>query len=172
MEALAVICPLDISMQDREWIEDLRQQHDPQHALVEAHFTLMFPLTGVSLSTLVKHVGTVADQTPPIKFQLVRALAVPDVFAPQSHVFLIPEEGDADVRRLHSALYGGELGVKREADIPFQPHVTVAVFEAQSTAELLARELGEVYIEGELRTMILLSLDGDAITREAAFSLL
>lgn len=172
VQALAVICPLDITVDDRAWIEDVRARHDPQHDLVEAHFTLVFPMTGVDLTTLSRHVDRIARRARTVDFRLTRARAVRDSLAPRSHVFLIPEEGDEEIRGLHSALYRGELASSLRADIPYQPHVTVAAFESQSAAEALADELGEFQVEGRLRTMALMSVAGGIVRREALFPLL
>jgi hypothetical protein len=105
VQALAVICPLDIATDDRAWIEDVRAHHDPQHDLVEAHFTLVFPMTGIGPTTLTQHVEQIAERTSTIAFRLCGARAVRDSLAPRSHVFLIPDDGDAEIRRLHAALY-------------------------------------------------------------------
>ena len=172
VQALAIICPLDIAIDDRAWIEDLRARHDPQHVLVEAHFTLVFPTAGLGLTTLARHVGPIAERTRTVSFRLTRGQAVRDSLAPRSHVFLIPDEGDAEIRELHSALYGGVLESSLREDIPYQPHVTVAAFETQAAAEALADELGELQIKGRLRTMALMSVAGDAIRQEALYPLL
>ena len=172
MQALAVICPLDIVARDRAWIEDVRALHDPQYDLVEPHFTLVFPTIGVSLETLIRHVDEIAARTPAVGFRLCRAEAVRDSLATRSLVFLVPDEGEAEIRGLHSALYAGDLASSLRADIPYQPHVTVAAFETQSAADSLARELGEFHVKGRLRTMALVSLDAGTIRQEALLPLL
>jgi 2'-5' RNA ligase len=150
----------------------VRAQHDPQHDLVEAHFTLMFPMTGVSLTTLAGHVDRIAKRSRAVDFRLTQARAVQDRLAPRSHVFLIPDEGDAEIRELHSALYGGDFASSLRADIPYLPHVTVAVFPTQPAAEAMAHELGEFQIKGCLRAMALLSVHSGAVRREAMFPLI
>jgi 2'-5' RNA ligase len=171
MQSLAVICPLDVTANDRAWIEAVRARHDPQHDLVEAHFTLVFPMAGVRLATMARHVERIARHTPTVAFRLSRVLAVRDSFAPRSHVFLVPDEGDAEIRTLHSKLYAGDLASSLSADIPFHPHVTVAACESQSAAAQLARELGEFQIRGSLRTLAVMSVDTSAIRQEVLFPL-
>ena len=172
MQALAVICPLDVTASDRAWIEDVRARHDPQHDLVEAHFTLVFPMTGVGLATMARHVDQITKRTPTVGFRLSRVLGVRDSLAPRSHVFLVPDEGDAELRALHSELYAGDFACSARADFPYQPHVTVAAFETQSAAETLAKELGEFQINGRLQTMALMSLGAGTIRQEGLFPLL
>lgn len=171
MELLAVICPLSIAAEERAWIEGIRAQHDPQHDLVEAHFTLVFPTAVVSASTLARHVDEIAQRTPAIVFRLNCARAVRDPLAPRSHVFLTPDEGDADIRRLHGVLYGGELSASLRTDIPYQPHVTVAAFETRSAAETLSGEIGEFEISGFLRSLAVMSVGERTIRQRRLFRL-
>ena len=172
VQALAVICPLDIASDDRAWIEDVRARHDPQHKLVEAHFTLVFPTTGIGAMNLARHVEQIAERTCAIAFRLNCARAVRDSLAPRSHIFLMTDDGEAEIRRLHEALYSGELSSSLRTDIPFHPHVTVAAFETHSEAEALSREIGAIEVRGRLRTLALMSVDDGAIRQERAFPLL
>ena len=172
MEHLAVICPLDITADDRAWIEGIRAHHDPQYGRVEAHFTLVFPITGVGVLGLTRHVEQIAERTHAVAFRLNCARAVRDQLAPQSHVFLTPDDGAAKIRRLHGLLYGGEFTPYLRTDIPYQPHVTVAAFEAHSAAETLCKEIGVFEIPGSLCRLDVMSVEGDAIRREWSFRLL
>jgi 2'-5' RNA ligase len=172
VELLAVICPLDIATDDRAWIEGIRARHDPQHDLVEAHFTLVFPMAEFSTSILARHIEQIAECTPAIAFRLNCARAVRDRLAPRSHVFLTPDEGDAEIRMLHGALYSGELSPSLRTDIPYQPHVTVAALETQSAAKTLSDEIGEFEISGSLRSLALMSVNEGAIRQQRLFPLL
>lgn len=102
---LAIICPLSIVAKQRAWIESVRARHDPQHDLVEAHFTLVFPTDKVGLVSTSEHAEGVARRTPSISFRLADVRAVRDHDAHRSRVFLIPDPGDSEIRALHDALY-------------------------------------------------------------------
>ena len=97
---------------DRKWVEDIRREHDPQHAFADAHFTLVFPFDGVPCDEVVSHAGAVADSTPAVAFRLTAATAVRDAFSPRSHVFLVPSDGEAEMKSLHRRLYSGVLARK------------------------------------------------------------
>ena len=150
-ESLAVICPLDIKADDRAWIEGIRARHDPQYGRVEAHFTLVFPIAGVGVQGLTRHLQQIVERTPAVAFRLNCARAVRDQLAPQSHVFLTPDDGDVEIRRLHGLLYSGEFTPYLRADIPYHPHVTVAAFETHSAAIDLCVEIDGFEISGSLR---------------------
>jgi len=172
VNAVAVVCPLELSADDRDWIESVRALHDPQSTLIDAHFTVVFPTPDISVERMCEHVEDVAGRNAAIDFQLSQAVAVRDHFAPRSHVFLVPDQGDAEVRALHAALYVGDLAPSLRPDIPYQSHVTVAAFETQAAAERFALDLGERRIRGRIRSLAVVSVTVRTIRREAVVALL
>jgi 2'-5' RNA ligase len=163
--ALALICPLDISPSDAARIDALRAAHDPQHGRVAAHFTLVFPFEGLSAVELAAHAGAATRARAPIAFRLRAAIAVRDVMSPRSLIFLTPQEGDAEIRGLHAALYGGPMSPFLRADIPYAPHVTVGAFSDHEAAEAVCARIGPVDIAGRLDALDLVSLEGGRIER-------
>ncbi len=163
MQALALICPLEITPADRQWIEAIRARHDPQHGRVEPHFTLVFPVQDVSEVVIARRAEIVAATTPAIAFRLSAARAVADAFSPRTHIFLMPDKGDADVRALHDVLYQGDLAASLRPDISYEPHVTVGAFDQLSVAEAVCADIGPFEIEGRLRALQLMSVDGGEI---------
>ena len=171
MQALALICPLDISPTDRRWIEGVRGRHDPQHGRVEAHFTLVFPVQGLTEAVMVERALAAAATTPAIGFRLNAARAVADAFSPRTHLFLMPDQGEAAIRALHDGLYQGGLAASLRADIPYAPHVTVGAFDELADAEAVRAAMGRFEIEGRLRALQLMSVDGGEIRLLRAFPL-
>ncbi|MDB5430895.1 MAG: hypothetical protein JWP35_2011 [Caulobacter sp.] len=169
--ALALICPLDISPSDRTGIEALRAAHDPQSGRVEAHFTLVFPFEGLDPDALERHAGAVASAAPAIAFRLTAARAVRDLLAPRSHIFLTPDEGEADIRGLHAALYAGPMAPWLRADIPYAPHVTVGAFGDHAAAEAECSRIGPVDIAGRLGALDVMSVEAGCISRLARLPL-
>jgi len=171
MQRLAVIGPLDISPDDRRWIEAIRSRHDPQYGRVEPHFTVVFPVEGLAEATIARRVDAVAAATPAIAFALNTARAAPDVLGQRSHLFLIPDQGEAAIRALHDALYQDGLAASLRADIPYAPHVTVGAFERLAGAEGACAGIGPVNIAGHLRVLQIMSIEGGEITRLREVSL-
>jgi 2'-5' RNA ligase len=149
-DVLVIFAKLVINEADRDWIERIRRVHDPQHALVEPHFTLMFPFAGIPIERVIPHVESVVGGTPAIGFALRRASAVRDPLSSRTHLFLLPEEGNDALHRVHDNLYSGVLATKSDADIPFVPHVTVGAFESYDEAKRVARSLKPISIIGKL----------------------
>ena len=162
---------MDISPGDRQWIDAIRARHDPQHGRVEPHFTLVFPVQDATEAAIAQRAQALAATTPAIDFKLSAARAVADAFSPRTHIFLTPDEGDADIRTLHDALYQGELAASLRADIPYEPHVTVGAFDALSAAETGCTDIGSFAIEGRLSVLQLMSVDGGEIRLLRAFPL-
>ena len=151
------------------WIHRIRLAHDPHHSVVGPHFTLVFPFDGLLVEEVIPHAEAVALTTSTLRFRLSRASAVRDAFAPRSHVFLLPTEGEYRLRQLHRRLYSGVLEPKLLPEIPFVPHVTVGAFDRHEDAERLARSLEPFEIEGELLGMELAEFDGAALTEMRHF---
>lgn len=168
---LVIFSQLELGLPDRQWVEGVRRRYDPQHALVEAHFTLVFPFEGVPQDDVVAHTAAVVASTPAVAFRLTAAAAVSDPSAAGAHVFLLPSEGDAAVRRLHSRLYSGVLAPKLRGDIPYQPHVTVGAFDRHADAERVAAALGPCDVAGKLISVELAAFDGRNLAHLHSFPL-
>lgn len=105
------------------------------------HFTLVFPVVAVP-SELEPEITAVAQSTQPISFTIRGTRVVRDALGNGSHIFLVPDEGGAQIATLHDRLYAGALRAHRRSDIPFVPHMTVGAVPDSQLAERLAEELG------------------------------
>ena len=128
--ALLVLAYPELAPDDRAWIERVRAEHDPRHAVVAAHFTIVFPTTSLLTTSLlaeafVAEVARQAEGCAPIPFVLRSALPFKDVTGEGADVFLVPDEGFGALVRLHDRLYAGALALALRLDIPSIPHITV-----------------------------------------------
>lgn len=154
---------------DHVRIESFRKAHDPQYALVPAHFTFVFPHQPADEAAARVHIATIAGRTRPIDFVLREAAAIPDPLRPgTTHLYLLPREGEDAMRALHAALYGGPLATALHHDIPFQPHVTVGAFSGAEAAQLAARDWNSpgLAIAGRLTALSVCRFDGKALERQ------
>jgi len=139
---LAIVAYPELDEADRQWIETIRHIHDPQAARIGVHITLVFPLDG-SASDLESETEAVARARQPIRFVIHHAAAVPDTFSRLVHVFLVPDEGSAQIAELHDNLYAGRLRPHLRSDIAYIPHMTVGAAVDWAAAERLASEFGD-----------------------------
>lgn len=169
--ALAIISQPKLNVSDGRWLEALRKRHDPLAGTVAAHFTLVFPFEGGGEGLAGDHAAAIAGRTPAIDFRLTKVAAVRDSLAPRSHVFLLPDPGEAAIRQLHDDLYDGPLAPHLRADILYRPHVTVAAVADHAEAETIASGIGALAIEGRLTALQLVGFDGRTVTPLASLPL-
>ena len=125
MQLLIVAYP-ELTQEDPEWLLLLRERHrELHHSVLPPHFTLVFPLSGISQSTLALHISERVVNTRKIQFALRSSILVKDDFSDNYFVMLIPDEGFSSMVKLHDRLYTGVLATALRLDIPFIPHVTI-----------------------------------------------
>lgn len=170
--SLLIIAPLEAARGDLSRIEAIRRRHDPHHAIIPAHLTLVFGFDAPDAETAAAHVAAIAASQGAIALRLSAYLAVRDVSDHLSHVFLVPDQGRLEIEDLHDRLYSGPLAGQLRRDIPFIPHVTVAAREHHDEAEDLARELGQVGIAARLPSLELVAFNGRIVTPLKRFDLI
>jgi 2'-5' RNA ligase len=142
VSSLAVVAYPTLSDDDRQWIEGVRVRHDPLASRIAAHVTLVFP-TEVREAPVVAHVRSALQFCESIPVVLRGAVAFPDRVGSGYYVFLLAEEGYAELLAVHDALYNGVLADHRRRDIPFVPHVTVGAHPQLGECERIANQLNE-----------------------------
>ncbi len=133
---LAIVAFPALDEDDREGIESFRGRHDPQASRISLHFTLVFPFNAEP-DRIMSEVAAAARSMGPIPFTIRQTSVVRDTVGGGAwKVFLVPDEGWAQVARLHDRLYSGSLKGSLREDIPFAPHITVgAAADAQLAQE-------------------------------------
>lgn len=172
--SLLVLAYPTISAADLRWIEGIRSRHDELYRdLVRAHFTLVFAVSSVDESLLIKHVQQTVADVPPISLVLRCALVVKDVLSEYTHVFLVPDEGFGDVARLHDRLYTGPLTPHLRLDIPYIPHIGVGNSLDPLGCKRLADELNgrDLAIEGRIATIDVVNYENGRVWTIAEVSL-
>jgi 2'-5' RNA ligase len=168
---LAIVAYPQIAPSDLEWIENFRALHDPQSSRIAVHFTLVFPFEGTS-ADLGPELAATAQAFPPISFAIREATVVRE--GPNSsHVFLVPGEGDAQIRALHDRLYSGLLRTHLRAEMPFVPHMTIGAAADTHEAEQLALEIAAAapLIAGQLTALEVVDVGGTQVRPLAAHRL-
>ncbi len=130
---------------DTRGIKQLREKYDPQAGWIAPHVTLMFPVPeSVGEGNLVKHLENVLSGQRPFPIHLQGLQKSWD-----DYLFLLVQEGGANLVGLHDNIYTGVLAGYRNENIAFIPHLTLGVFsdDAGAYARALkeARRLGLDY---------------------------
>jgi 2'-5' RNA ligase len=161
---LVMYSKLAVPRDDRKWIEEIRREHDPQHSIVPAHFTFVFPFTGTLADDAIAHATHVTETTAPIPFQLTTSAVVSDAIGSSTYLFLTPGDGSDQMHALHRQLYASVLARHLNTAIPFLPHVTVGAFEREADAASVAKDLGVFDIAGALSSLTVAEFDGRVVT--------
>jgi 2'-5' RNA ligase len=140
---------------DRAFVETFRARHDAAKAtLVAAHVTLVFGTEALSEADFIAYATGVARATLGFDVTFTSAMAHPG-HPSGAHVFLIPDQGHAEILTLHDRLYAGPLAGELRADLPFVPHMTIATVQDMRTADALATRVNAdgVRVRGSIRSL-------------------
>jgi 2'-5' RNA ligase len=160
-----------LSEQDTGFIEEFRRQHDSQHRLAQAHFTIAFGCAGIDEQAYLRHVEEVARSQKPITFACRYAMLGAD--AAQAYAYLVPDEGYSRISRLHDALYRQLLAPTLRLDIPYVPHITLGSSGNRALMKSLCDELnqGDIDIRGTLERVTVAALENGVLTDLTSFPL-
>jgi 2'-5' RNA ligase len=164
--SLLVVAYPEIEQRDYDWIESLRIKYDQaNYNIVRPHFTLVFPAEGIAENDLIDHVEACVRTVLPIPFVLRNASTVYDQFTDRWFMFLIPDEGNGRLSKLHDSLYTGILADKWLIKIPYIPHITVANLEDCQKCKELTAEVNRKGLEiaGRIMAVEILSDKNEAL---------
>ena len=156
---LYVVAWPSLAADDDTALRRLRAQYHPgEAALIGPHFTLVFGAGDGEADRLAAALE--ALEARPFWFmldRLVRHDAPPPGRA--ASLFAVPDDGDADLRGLHEQLDPGP------AAHPFEPHLTLGLFETAAAAEQVARIVQRQHlpIRGRIESLALLRRTPDGL---------
>ena len=124
--SLLVLAYPNISKKDYEWIQRFRKKYDSRYyKIVKPHFTIVFPVNNIDESIFIRHIERVSQDYKPIEFSLRCSTIVKDSFSDFSDIFLVPDEGNSKIIKLHDEFYSDVLASNLRLDIPFIPHIGI-----------------------------------------------
>lgn len=164
----AAVCFPDMASADRDWIENIRQEHDAKAALIQAHLTVVFPQTvmaGDVFNGWIEHLAVQSGSTS-LRLSLVRA--APDPRSSKTYVFLMPDgsgDGYNVITDLHRRAYDGVLRDAFDTRVPYHPHVTVGAFAEEKAARAVTDALSRsvIDISCEINAITVVQVKGDDI---------
>ena len=110
---------------DARWVEAIRAAHDPQYAIIPAHFTLVFPMPASPAAVIPEVKKSVRGQRS-FSVSFTRSEAHREVGTAVSYVFLLPSFGGDQIAWLHDRLYQDALRPYLRRETSYAPHVTIA----------------------------------------------
>ena len=138
----------------------LRAQYHPREApLIGPHFTLVFGAAASQEAKLHDALDGLAGRRP---FWFVLDRLVRHDMTPPSraaYLYAVPADGGAELTSLHEQLNSMAVGE------PFEPHITLGLFDRAADAEQVARIVERLHLpmHGRIEELALLRRDGDAL---------
>jgi 2'-5' RNA ligase len=154
-----------LSEADDTALRRLRAQYHPSEAgLIGPHFTLVFGAALGDEPRLRLAFEALVDCRP---FWFV----IDRIVRSDRYLYAVPADGSAELTALYDAL-NPEPGPASEHQ-PFEPHVTLGLFERAAEAERVARivERQHLPMHGRVEEVALLRRDGDALSTLASVRL-
>ena len=173
--SVVALCYPKVSEEQQRFLNGLRDQYDLAYReVVQPHFTLVFPVSDVSLVELSEHVRRIALGHGPFRFVCRHAMVHDDRANDDWYVFLVPDEGFSRIARLHDELYTEILAPHLRMDRPFLPHIGIATLKNAKACKDLADELNRDRIEvsGTIDTISISAYDGTSVTDRHEVSLI
>lgn len=164
MKKLHTLAYPRLGASDSAFIEEFRRQHDGQHPLVQAHFTMAFGCAGVDEQAYQQHLEEVAGLNGPIDFVCRYAMLGAD--PAHAYAYLVPDEGHSQLSRLHDALYRQVLAPTLRLDIPYVPHITMGSSTNRALMKSLCDELNRngLEIRGTVDKLTMAVLENGVLT--------
>lgn len=165
MTLLAISYP-SIDGKDFDWIQNIRREHDRESfEIINPHFTLVFPVNGISQEDLTNHTSNICAKSKIISFSMHRAMTVFDKFSGKWFTFIAPLKGFDEIAEIHSRLYTGILQNKLLLDVPYVPHITVGKFDDENSCRKLTEKLNKERfgIEGTIDSINIVSLKNNKV---------
>ena len=150
-----------LSEADDTALRRIRAQYHPREAgLIGPHFTLVFGAPPEQEKRLHAAFEAMVEHRP---FWFV----IDRIVRAERHLYAVPADGSAELTELYDALNPGP------GSEPFEPHITLGLFERAADAEQVARivERQHLPMHGRVEELALLRRDGDALATIATIRL-
>lgn len=109
-------------------IDKFREKYDSYHKLIGAHISIIFPVSdSIGEKALVDHIESTIQKWKPFQIHMKGLKKSWDHW-----LFLLIQEGNKEIIKLHDELYTGILAPFLRKDIEFIPHIAIGLFADNS----------------------------------------
>jgi len=164
-----------LSEENYNWIQSIRKEYDSRYYnVVDPHFTIVFPVFNYDETKLENHIENICTNTNSIHFTIRATTIVKDSFSDFTDVFLVPDEGNSQIIKLHDKLYIEILSKELRLDIPFIPHIGIGASKLPKESKEISDKInnGNILIDGEINELELIEFDYPIINSKRKFKLL
>lgn len=123
---LYVVAYPELEQADYKQIDDSRREYDRLYGMIDAHITLVFLVDDMTPEDFVAEVKKQAAGAKAFDITLRACTINKDSFSEHYFAFLVPDEGNSNIIKLHDKLYSGKLAHHHRMDIDYIPHILIA----------------------------------------------
>lgn len=163
---LALIAYPELISDDNNRIESLRRDHDDLYSIIKVHFTLIFPINELSEGAFLNGVESMIEDVKRISFVARCATINKDALRPFYHAFLVLDEGNSAVIKLHDLFYNSPVFRKfHRLDIDYIPHVVLASSQHAQTIKNLVDQwnLSKIEIKGRINSIEVVKIEAGSV---------
>lgn len=168
-----VIAYPQLAPEDFKKIQIYRERHDLLFNVVDPHFTIVFPVQDLPPDDFTAEIKHHAKNIAAFEFAIRSATINKDAFNKLFHVFLVPDEGNSRVVRLHDRLYSGNLKAYHRLDLDYIPHITIGNCRDKHQCKRMVDEWNkdEFLIRGTIAALTVVKYDEGIVTKLTSIQL-
>jgi len=151
-------------------IAEFRAEHEPERAaMVRAHITLVFGLSGLNENEFCEQCRQVAIPLEPIEFSFSNILIHKDPVEHNYKLVANVDTGTDKITKVHNAMYVGPQSSQLRSDIPYQPHMTIATNSKFEQIEAIKTRSLSVHfpLSGVIERIGVVRLEQNIVTKMA-----
>ena len=116
----------DLATSDFELVQHHRREYDSLYVdVVGPHFSFVFAVRNMDQDAFIEEVTNKSRGQKRIPLVIRCANISKDGLEDMYHVFLVPDEGQSDIIKLHDHLYSGSLKSNLRLDLNYIPHMAI-----------------------------------------------
>jgi len=172
--AYLVVAYPDLSTFDMDWIQEYRQKEDAlYYDVIAPHFTLVFPVFDIEESVFLEEMEQITKELRSFTFTLRSATINKDSFNDYFHTFLVPDEGNSNIIKIHDSLYSGLLKEHLRLDIDFIPHMGIGNSLDKKACKNMVDSwnIADFEIKGSVSKLTVIALENNIVKPLAEFIL-
>jgi len=163
---LHVVAYPELNAADMDRIQACRREHNSLYGIIGAHLTLVFSVSDMAYEAFAGEVRRQSAGVAGIDFCMRCATVNRDAVSGQYDVFLVPDEGNSAIIKLHDRLYSDVLAPHHRLDIPYVPHLSIAASPDAQKIKRLADEwnANAFAIKGRIAHLDIINYENRVIT--------
>jgi 2'-5' RNA ligase len=171
MAFLVLAFPI-LNKENFNWIQSYRKENDKYlYKVVNPHFTIIFPLRGMSKTAFLDEIYIQSKGLCAIEFAIEKTILFKNTFDDYYHEFLVPSKGYNEIVNIHDKLYSHQLLPYLRSEIEYIPHIGIGKSKNQSISKQRIDNLRIPPITGHIEKLTVANFEKNKISEMAVIRL-